>query len=53
MSHVHISSLPNDMFLNWTKIKAFADNEFNIAKIMISVFNWVENTVEKGEIAHN
>ena len=30
-----------------TKLKAFADNNFNSAKMMISVFDRVENIVEK------
>ena len=31
------------------KLKAFADNNLNIAKMMISPFDRVENAVEKGE----
>ena len=36
-----------------TKLKAFADNKVNIAKMTISLFDRVENTVGKGENAGN
>ena len=38
------------MFLDWTKFKAFAENEFNVAEIMITFFNRAENMVEKKRI---
>ena len=41
--------LPKDKFLNMTKLKAFADDKSNAAKIANSLFDRVENTVEKGE----
>ena len=31
-----------------TKLKAFADNDFKIVKMTISLFNSIENTVRKG-----
>ena len=34
-----------------TKLKAFADNKINVAQMMISVFDRVENIVGKGENA--
>ena len=34
-----------------TKLKAFADNKLNVAKMMISLFDRGENTVGKGENA--
>ena len=46
-----LNSLPNDKFLNLTKFRAFADDKENVAKIMISVFDRVENIVGKGENA--
>ena len=46
-----LSSLPNDKTLALTKLKAFADDNFNVAKMMISVSNRVENIVGKGEFA--
>ena len=44
-------SLPNDKILDVTKLKAFADDKLNIARMMISLLDWVENTVGKGENA--
>ena len=46
-----INSLPNNKFLDMTKLKPFADNKLNAAVMMISLFDRVENTVEKGENA--
>ena len=34
-----------------TKLKAFADNKLDVAKMKISLFDRVENTVGKGENA--
>ena len=33
-----------------TKLKAFADDKINVAQMMISVFDRIENIVGKGEI---
>ena len=41
-------TLPNDKILDVTKLKGFAD-EINVAQMMISVFDMVENIVGKGE----
>ena len=38
-------------FWRWPKLKAFADDKLNIAKMTISFFNRIENTVGKGENA--
>ena len=35
-SYFDIDSLPNDRILDVTKLKAFADNELNVAKMTIS-----------------
>ena len=43
--------LPNDKILDLTKLKAFADDEQDIAKMAISLNDKVENTVEKGKNA--
>ena len=43
--------LPSDKFWAPTKLKAFADNKYNYAKMLISLFNRVENIVGKGENA--
>ena len=44
-------SLPNVKILDWTKLKAFADDKLNVAEMMISVSKSVENIVGKGENA--
>ena len=43
-----INSLPNDKFLNWSKLKTFADNKLNLVEKFISVLVRVENIVGKG-----
>ena len=50
-----LSSVPNNKILDVTRLKAFADDKINVAQIMISVFDWVENIVGKEENAgfHN
>ena len=45
------NSLPNDNSLDLTKFKAFADNNLNVAKMVISVFDRTENTLGKEENA--
>ena len=42
---------PHDKILDLTKLKAFADEKLNVSKMIISVFDRVENIVGKGEIA--
>ena len=32
-----------------TKLKAFADNKINVAQMMVSVLDRIENIAEKGE----
>ena len=49
MKRITINSLPNYKILDWSKLKAFANENFNITKTMISVGNRVENIVGKGE----
>ena len=44
-------SFPNNKILNWSKLKAFADDTLKVAKMMISLNDRVENTVGKGENA--
>ena len=41
-----INTLPNDKLLDWSKLKAFADNKIKVLKMMI-----FENIVGKGENA--
>ena len=42
---------PHNKFLDPTKLKGFANDKLNVTKKIISVFDRVENIVEKGEIA--
>ena len=44
----HVNLLPNNKILALTKLKAFADHKFNVAKMMISGFHLAENIVRKG-----
>ena len=44
-----LTLLPDNNLLDWTKFKSVADDKFNVAEIMISVLDQVENTVGKGE----
>ena len=46
-----IKRFTKQQILDWTKFKVFADNKYNVAKIMISVLDRVENSVRKGENA--
>ena len=43
--------LLNDKILPLTKLKAIADNKFDVTEMMISFLERVENIVEKGENA--
>ena len=45
------NSLPDDKILHQSKLKAFAGDKLNVTKMIISVFDIVENIVGKGEIA--
>ena len=51
ISSYFLNSVPHGKIIDLTKLKAFAVDKLNIAKMMISVFDWVENTVGKGENA--
>ena len=39
--------LPNDVILDYTKLKAFEDDKINAAQKIISVFGQLENIEEK------
>ena len=43
--------LPDEKILDQTKFKAFADENLNVTKMIISVFDRVENIVRKDKIA--
>ena len=46
-----VNPFPLDKILDQTKLKAFADDKLDVTKMIISVFDRVENIVGKGEIA--
>ena len=46
-----LNPFPHDKILDETKLKAFADDKSNVTKMIISVFDRVENIVGKEEIA--
>ena len=46
------NSFPNDTFLDSSKLKEFADNNFEFYKTGRKLPKCVENTVGKGEIAY-
>ena len=48
---VTCNSLPNNKILDCSKLKAFADDNIRVLKIIIFVFERVENNVGKGENA--
>ena len=45
------NSLPNEKILDWSKLKAFADDKINVTEKWKFVLGRVENIVEKGENA--
>ena len=45
------NSLPNDKIFGVTKLKAFADDKLNVAQMMVSVFDRIENILVKAENA--
>ena len=44
-------SFPHEKILDQTELKTSADDKLNVTKMIISVFDRVENIVGKGEIA--
>ena len=46
-----VNSVPNDKILDWTKLKAFADDKLNLPKNLKIVLERVEIIVGKGENA--
>ena len=45
-----LNPFPHDKILDWTKLKAFADYKLNVTKMVISVFDRVENIVGKEKL---
>ena len=46
-----INSFPNDKILDWSKLKAFADDKINVTEKLKFLLQRVENIVGKGENA--
>ena len=46
-----LNSLPHDKFLDWSKLKVFADDKINVNQKQKFLFGWVENIAGKGENA--
>ena len=47
----NFNSLPNERILDWSKLKAFADDKINVTEKLKFVLGRVENIVGKGENA--
>ena len=50
--YLELSSFPKPQILDSSKLKEFADDNFNFVENGNKVFKQVENNVGKGEIAH-
>ena len=48
---MQVNSLPNDQFLDRSKLKKLADDKINVTEKLKFVLGSVENTVGKGENA--
>ena len=46
-----LNSLPNDKILDWSKLKAFADDKITVIEKLWFVLGRIENIVGKGENA--
>ena len=46
-----VNSLPNDKILDWSRLKAFADDKLNLIEKLKFVLERAENIVGKGENA--
>ena len=49
--YIHFDSLPNDTFLDLSKLKALADEKLNVTEKLKFVLGRIENIVGKGENA--
>ena len=45
-----LNSIPKDKILDWSKLKAFADDEIKVLEMMIFVLDRVENILGKGKM---
>ena len=48
---MNFNSLPNDKILDWSKLKAFADDKINVNEVFKIGLGKIENIVGKGENA--
>ena len=48
---MRLNSLSNNKILDWSNLKAFADNKIKVLKLKNFVFDRVENIVGKGKNA--
>ena len=44
---ISVNPLPNNKILDWSKLKAIADDKMKVLKMVIFVFDMIENIVEK------
>ena len=51
LNYFPLNSLPNDNFLDWSKLKVFADDKINVNEKFKFGSGTVENIVGKGENA--
>ena len=51
ISFIYINSLPNEKFLDWSKLKAFADDKIDVTEKFEFVVGRIENIFGKGENA--
>ena len=51
LSLYSFNPFPHDKNLDQTKLKAFAEDKLNVTKMIVSMFDRIENIVGKGEIA--
>ena len=51
MTSIMFNPLPNDNFLDWSKLKEFADDKLNVIEISNFFLKRKENIVGKGENA--
>ena len=50
-SPVFLNPIPVDKISDWSKLKSVADSNLNVVQIIISVFDIVQNIVDKEESA--
>ena len=46
-----LNPIPNDKFLDWSRLKVFADHKLNVTVNKKTNLGWVENIVGKAENA--